>query len=276
MATTHEQILPETTAATLDHVAEVAEEHAAEGAIEEEHGSTLHVTLSADPIFTIGSFTVTNALFVTWIAMAILFAVTFRFWKNKKAVPGRFQAFLEVVIDGLATFMDTVTGDRKKTERFAPITMTIFFLVLVANWLELVPGFESIFIHGVPLLRAPATDLNLTIVLAVIAVVSAHVVGIRALGPIRHAKKYFSLNPINMFIGIIELVGDVAKIFSFSLRLFGNIFAGSVLLLVISFLVAPIVPLPFMALEILVGLIQALVFSVLTLVFMTMAIQEHH
>jgi F-type H+-transporting ATPase subunit a len=247
------------------------EEHHEEGG----HGG-LHVTLAADPIFHIGGFTVTNALLVTWIASAILLVTALRFSRNIRTVPGRFQALLEIVFDGLLTFMDAVTGSRAKTQRFGPITLTIFFLVLVANWLELFPGFESIFIHGVPLLRAPSSDFNLTLSIAVIAVVSTHVLGVRTLGALKHIKKYFSANPINTFIGIIEIVGDFAKILSFSLRLFGNIFAGSILLLVIGFLVPWGAPLPFMGLELIVGLIQALVFSVLTLVFMTMATEEHH
>ncbi len=253
-------------------------EHAAEGAQGDEgHEETsLHISLAADPIFQVGSFTVTNALLVTWIAMAILFAVAFKFSKTVRAVPGKFQAFLEIVFDGLLSFMDSVTQDRKITERFGPLTLTIFFFVLVANWLELIPGFESIFLNGVPLLRAPSSDFNLTLAIALIAVISMHTMGVRTLGAVTHLKKYFSWNPINMFIGIIELIGDVAKILSFSLRLFGNIFAGSILLLVIGFLMPWGAPLPFMVLEIIVGFIQALVFSVLTLVFLTIATQEQH
>jgi F-type H+-transporting ATPase subunit a len=258
-------------------VAGQTEEGQGDEAHQEEGGhGGLHVTLAADEIGNIGPLPVTNALLVTWIASAILLVAALRFSKVARAIPGRFQAMLELVFDGLLSFMDAVTGSREKTKRFGPITLTIFFLVLVANWLELLPGFESIFIHGVPLLRAPSSDFNLTLALAVIAVVSTHVLGVRTLGALKHTKKYFSANPINTFIGVIEIVGDVAKILSFSLRLFGNIFAGSILLLVIGFLVPWGAPLPFMGLEIIVGLIQALVFSVLTLVFMTMATEEHH
>ena len=266
------------------HVAEGAsadEVHAAateEYHGEEEHheGGGIHVALSPDPLFHIGSFPVTNSLFVTLIASTILITTAIRFSKVISSVPGKFQAFLELIFDGLLQFMDGITGDRKKTERYAPITMTIFFFVLVANWLELFPGVESILFNGVPLLRSPSSDFNLTLTLAVVAVVSTHVMGVKTLGAMKHVKKYFSANPINTFIGIIEIVGDLAKMLSFSLRLFGNIFAGSVLLIVIGFLVPWGAPLPFLGLEIIVGLIQALVFSVLTLVFMTMATEEHH
>jgi len=250
---------------------EAEEAHAEEGG-----GSELHISLAADPIFHIGGFSVTNALLVTWIASAILLMTALRFRRVVRAIPGRFQALLELVFEALLGFMDGITGSRQKTQRFGPITLTIFFLVLVANWLELFPGFESIFVNDVPLLRAPSSDFNLTLSIALIAVISTHVLGVRTLGAVKHAKKYVSANPINTFVGIIEIIGDIAKILSFSLRLFGNIFAGSILLLVIGFLVPWGAPLPFMALELIVGLIQALVFSVLTLVFMTMATEEHH
>lgn len=253
-----------------------AAEHQGEEAAHGEEHSSIHVALSADTLFHIGTFPVTNSLFVTMIASTILIATALKFSKVVSTIPGKFQAFLELIFSGLLDFMDGITGDRKATQRYAPITMTIFFFVLVANWLELFPGVESIMFNGVPLLRSPSSDFNLTLTLAVVAVVSTHVMGVKALGAAKHVKKYFSANPINTFIGIIEIVGDLAKMLSFSLRLFGNIFAGSVLLIVIGFLVPWGAPLPFLGLEIIVGLIQALVFSVLTLVFMTMATAEHH
>ena len=251
-------------------------EHPAVGGAGAEERPTLHITLAADPIFQVGSFPVTNALLVTWIATAILLVVAFRFSKKVTAIPGRFQALLELVFEGLLKFMNGITADYEKTKRFVPLVLTIFFLILTSNWLELLPGFESIFVNGVPLFRAPASDFNLTLSIALIAVIATHVYGVKFLGSITHVKKYVSLNPINMFIGIIELVGDVAKVISFSLRLFGNIFAGSILLLVIGFLVPFVAPLPFMVLELIVGFIQALVFSMLTLVFLTMATIKHH
>lgn len=129
----------------------------------------------------------------------------------------------------------------------------------------------------VPLFRAPTADLNFTIALALISVITIHTVGFRSLGFSGHASKYFDFSsPINFYVGILELIGEFSKIISFAFRLFGNIFAGEVLLVVIASLIPYIAPLPFIFLEIFVGFIQGLVFAILTLVFLTMASTSHH
>lgn len=127
----------------------------------------------------------------------------------------------------------------------------------------------------VPLLRAPAADLNFTIALAMISVLSVNMLGMAALGARRFSKRYFTLsNPIYTFTGILEFISEFVKIISFSFRLFGNVFAGEVLLMIVGFLVPFVLPLPFLFLEIFVGFIQAFIFSMLTLVFVAMATSE--
>lgn len=127
----------------------------------------------------------------------------------------------------------------------------------------------------IPLLRAGTADLNTTIALALIAMGSVQYIGIKRLG-LGYFKKFFNFsNPINAFVGILETVSEFSKVISFSFRLFGNIFAGEVLLAVISFLIPIIAPIPFYGLEIFVGFIQALVFAMLTIVFMTIATMSH-
>ncbi len=127
----------------------------------------------------------------------------------------------------------------------------------------------------VPLLRAPAADLNFTIALAMISVLSVNMLGMIALGARKFSKRYFTLsNPIYTFTGILEFISEFVKIISFSFRLFGNVFAGEVLLMIVGFLVPFVLPLPFLFLEIFVGFIQAFIFSMLTLVFVAMATSE--
>jgi F-type H+-transporting ATPase subunit a len=130
----------------------------------------------------------------------------------------------------------------------------------------------------IPLFRSPSADLNFTLALAIISVLSVQVVGIAMAGFFRYIKKFINFTgPIKFFVGILELISEIAKLISFSLRLFGNIFAGEVLLLVIAFLVPLIAPIPFYLLEIFVGFVQALIFSMLTLVFLTTAAKtEEH
>lgn len=130
----------------------------------------------------------------------------------------------------------------------------------------------------IPFFRSPSADLNFTLALAIISVLSVQIVGVTMTGFFKYFKKFINFSgPVKFFVGILELVSEIAKLISFSLRLFGNIFAGEVLLLVIAFLVPVIAPIPFYLLEIFVGFVQALIFSMLTLVFLTMAakVEEH-
>lgn len=130
--------------------------------------------------------------------------------------------------------------------------------------------------EGVELFRSPNSDINMTLALGLLSVGATQYFGLSALG-FGYLKKFFNFsNPINTFVGLLELLGDLSKILSFSFRLFGNIFAGGVLISVISFLIPAVVPVPFLGFEIFVGLLQAYVFAMLSVVFFTMATHEHH
>lgn len=224
---------------------------------------------------------------------------------------GTFANFMEWVVVGMYGFAESVAG--KWVSRFFPIVMTIFLFIVVSNWLGLVPGVGTIGVfehphdpsaHGyvangivmtaelahegegvilVPFFRPPSTDLNFTLALALIAVILSQYWGVKALN-LSYFRKFFDLSGfkqgafmgfIMIFVGALELVAEFAKIISFAFRLFGNIFAGEVLLMVVAFLVPYIVSLPFYGLEVFVGFIQALVFMMLTLVFFTVATIGH-
>jgi F-type H+-transporting ATPase subunit a len=226
-------------------------------------------------------------MLMAWIAMGVLLILALLLRRTKyREVPGRYQAFWEMIVEGLDDFFDTIIGDRAKTRQFFPLVATIFIFLMIANWMGILPGVGSITIEGVhdghlmplPLFRSMNADVNMTLAVAIISVVMTQVFGIAALGVAPHLGKYFVApwkDPIMSFVGILELIAEFAKIVSFSFRLFGNIFAGEVLLVVISFLVPYAAPLPFIGLEIFVGFIQALVFAMLTLVFLKMATMAH-
>lgn len=244
----------------------------------------LNISFLPEHIITIGSFTITNSLLISWIAMAILIVFAYFATRKMRTVPNGLQNFAEVIIEGLYNLVESVTGNDKQTKKFFPVVATIFLFVLLCNWLGLIPGVGSIGLweegHGekilVPLFRSTSADLNFTLALAVMSVGAAQAFGIAALGVYKYGKKFINLkNPILFFVGILELTGETAKMVSFSFRLFGNIFAGEVLLLVISFLAPYIVPLPFYFLEVIVGVIQAFIFAMLTLVFLKMAVTPH-
>ncbi len=185
-----------------------------------------------------------------------------------------------MILEYFLELMDSVLGRRALSEKYLPIVATIFLFIMTANWLSLLPGVGSIGLHEgehglVPLLRAPAADLNFTLALAIVTVVMVNVFAIRSLGLGHRLKHFFNFsNPVNLGIGLLELVSEFAKIISFSFRLFGNVFAGEVLLLIVAFLVPFVIPVPFLMLEIFVGVIQAFVFAMLALVFIAIAVAQ--
>jgi len=261
----------------------------------------LGVSLAAESIFKIGALPVTNSMINTWIAAVFLIIIAWVLRKKYSDVPRGLQNFAEMVIEWMLSFMDTITHDRKKSERFFPLVGTLFIFILLSNWLSQLPGTGSIGIWEleegkkvfVPLLRPATSDLNTTLALSLVGVLATHFFGITAIGIFKHLNKFINLggiwsaiktlNPVNIFVaiiqffvGLIEVFSEVAKTISLSLRLFGNVFAGEVLLTVIGSLIAFLVPLPFMFLELLVGFIQATIFAVLVLVFAEIATSEHH
>ncbi len=263
--------------------------------------------LAAEQVFKIGSFPISNTMVNSFVAL-LLFAI-FAFFINKgvkkyyadNKAPKGVLNFFESILEFLLSNIDNVTKDRKKTLKFLPIVGTLFFFILISNWMGLIPGTGSLGLHKgaefIPLFRPANTDLNMTLAMAVFAVIGSHIIGILTIGFFKYANKFIklgdiyhavkSLNPIKIltaviefFVGLIEIFSEAAKMVSLSLRLFGNIFAGEVLLTVIASLIGGFgaygIPLPFMGLELLVGFIQAVVFSMLTLVYLTMATAEIH
>jgi F-type H+-transporting ATPase subunit a len=261
--------------------------------------------LAAEPIFTIIKFPVTNTYINS--SLTVLGFIVFAFLLNRGikkyygagSAPKGLLNFFEAILEVLYKYIDQVTGDRKKSIKFLPLVGSLFFFILVSNWIGLLPGIGSIGTHQIhhgvlefiPLFRPANTDLNMTLAMAVLVVATSHVAGIAAIGFFKYANKFVklgdlwhgftSMSPIKIvvalvefMVGLLEIVSEVAKMVSLSLRLFGNIFAGEVLLTVIGSILAFVLPLPFMGLEIIVGLIQAVVFSMLALVYLTIATSE--
>jgi len=253
----------------------------------------IHIpTLAPEVVFHIGQLPVTNTMINVWLAMIIFLIIGIVIKTNLSFRPGKFQNGFEYILELLMGYFDQVTGDRKKTLRFMPIVGSVFFFILLSNWLGLLPGTGSIKIGHAMLLRPANSDLNLTVVMALVAVISSHLFGLVSVGIFTHLNKFIQIGTfikslrkgpvailtavIELGVGLIEIVSEIAKVVSLSLRLFGNIFAGEVLISVISGLVSVFVPAPFMMLELLVGLIQASVFTMLTLVYMTVLSTEPH
>lgn len=240
-----------------------------------------NIEIAAEKITQIGPLPITNSLITTWIVMIVIIAFAYFAGKKIKKVPDRLQNFAEMIVESLYSTMENLAGERVK--RFFPIIATFFIFIVVSNYLGLLPGIGTIGIHEthdgkevlVPIFRSANSDINLTLALALISVGVTHYFSITTLGIVEYLKRYFSLNPVLLFVGLLEIIAEITKILSLSFRLFGNIFAGEALLTTISGLFAFFVPLPFMALELLVGFVQATVFMMLTLVFMVILTEKH-
>jgi F-type H+-transporting ATPase subunit a len=258
-------------------------------------------------------FVVTNAMLMALLTTIVLFVLSLLATRNMRLVPTGFQNFIELTIDGMYNTFGSV--DRKYIARFWPLVGGIFFYVLMSNWLSLVPGVlsvgyrvpeaalhaapqaeegqndpshsdsvtpegDSAEAHGeelvlVPYLRAPSADLNNTLMLGLIAFLFIEFWGFKELG-LGYLSKFFPFRdgPVMIFAGLLEFISEFVRIISFAFRLFGNIFAGEVILLVMLFLF-PLLPLPFLGLELFVGFIQAFVFAILVMAFASLATQAH-
>ena len=248
--------------------------------------TSMHVSIAAERLFNIGPLPVTNSLLVTWLAILFIIIITILIRSKQNIIPVGIQNVVEYLLEYFYGLVCDVFESEEKGRKYFPLVMTIFIFVLMINWLGLFPGVGSIgFSHYtegekifVPLFRGAAADLNTTIALAFISVFMTQVFSIKEIGIKGFVKRFIKLkSPIFFFVGILELISEFIKVISLAFRLFGNIFAGEVLLLVMIFLVPFIVPVPFLALEVFVGIIQALIFALLTLFFIRFAtLEEGH
>ncbi len=261
-----------------------------------------HPELPAEVVFPLFGFSVTNSMIATWVTMGVLVLFAFLVTRRLRVVPRRWQMVLEFAVGSLFNFSKSVAGE-KNGRLFFPIVATIFLFVAFNAWLGLLPGYGSILIHTaegqeVHLLRPANTDINTPLAIALVAFVTVFYFGFRSLG-IRYLGKFINVGQfvnglkqlgrgnikgafsglfigvINMFIGFVETLSEFIRIISFTFRLFGNMTAGEILLLMATFLIPFVFTLPFYGLEVLIGFVQALIFSGLTLIFLTVAVSAH-
>lgn len=314
------------------------------------------ISIPAESVFELFGWPITNTLLAAWLSMIILIVGSWLITRKLGEIPGRWQGFLEMIVEGMYGLVEGAAGP-KWTPKFFPVVMTIFLFVVVSNWMGLTPLFggwgalhhtdhgqpvmwlnesKTIGLWGVgdeesheglapqaayaheaeasraassdegghgevyalaPMFRAASTDINFTLALAIVSVLMTQYFGVKGLG-IGYFGKFiavggivkaftkkgvgcvgriaqFGMGIIDLFIGIVETISEIGKVVSFSFRLFGNIFAGEVLLGVMAFLIPYLISLPFYGLEIFVGFVQALVFMMLTVAFFVVAISHH-
>lgn len=240
----------------------------------------MNITLAPETLFTIGGLAITNTFFVQVIISLILVGIAWLATRKMKDVPRGIQFWFEVFIDEGYKFVKEVTGSETQAKKMFPFVMTLFLFFLVANFLPFIPGIGAITYEGVPLHRTATSDYSLAFTLATVAVIAMQVITIVTGGIWTYFSKYFnfsgpwSMKPINVFLGLMDIISEIAKIISLSFRLFGNMFAGQILAAVVIGLVPYVLPIPFALLGVLTALIQAAVFAILVLIFMSMAVVE--
>lgn len=233
----------------------------------------IHIGLQPEYIASLHGFLVTNTFLTSVIVTFLLLFLGLIYYLERDNHRTFFIKAIRAATFQLLKFIDMVTENREVSKRVFPLIATFFVFIVTANLLALLPGFLGAFYvqtatGAIPIFKSPNSDLSTTIALALISVIAIQYFSIRMLGGKAYVQRFVNFSgPIAFILGFFDIISETAKIISFSFRLFGNIFAGEVLLLVIAFLVPYVLPLPFMILEVFVGIIQAFIFAALTLTF---------
>ena len=263
---------------------------------------TPKVELPSEGIIHLSVLTITNTLLASWLTIIVLVILFYFSTRKMKLIPGRLQGLAEFIVETLLNFIKGIAGE-KNSRVLLPIVATIFLYVITNAYLALFPFFGTIGIKHeesvIPFLRAANTDINVTLSIAIISFIFIEYLGIKNSGALHYLNGFFNIGQltdgiksllkgkivsaikgiglgfINIFIGILEVFSHFIRIISFTFRLFGNMTAGEILLLIVSFLIPLIAVIPFYGLELLIGFIQALIFSGLTLVFGVIALTPH-
>ncbi len=246
------------------------------------------------------NFIITNAILSSWIASIVLVGLFILGARKAALIPGRFQNFIEIAVEGLLSFVQGTVG-REHSRMIFPVIATIFLFVLINAWIALLPiypslGFKHDDIVQIHLLRPAGTDINMPLALALVSFVFVEWLGFKMLG-FGYITKFVRVGSLKkgmaalfkfqildafqylldfFFVGPLEAFSELVRLISFTFRLFGNMTAGEILVLVSAFLVPFVATVGVYGLELLVGFIQALIFSGLTLVFAAIAITSHH
>lgn len=239
------------------------------------------MSLAPGILFHIGSFPVTNALVTTLLIDLIIVALVVLFRISFSLYPKGIQNCLEMLYE---YFYDSTKEVSNKVNIIYPWVTTFFIFIVISNLLGQFPGFETIRFfaagsgeEGVPLFRTATSDLNVTLAFAVISIVMCHFYSVKYTGIKGYIGRFisFKMFPIFMFVGLLEFIGEFTKVISLSCRLFGNLFAGETVMGTVSSMFAFGLPLPFMVLELMVAVIQAIVFAMLTMAFMSIMMEKH-
>lgn len=244
----------------------------------------LDISVPAHVVFHIGSIPVTNAVVAAFVSSAFLIVIFGFLRLSMGLIPTRGQTLVEFIFEYIDTQLTQAFGSKERGRKFFPLIMTILLFIAVANQLSIFPLLFQVLVEGKPLLRLATSDLSQTVALGLVVVGLSHVLAM-AISPMKHLGNYFRIAPLlkvrsigdlgnallQIFLGFMDIIGEFAKVVSISCRLFGNLFAGDVMVAVIISLskyTEFIVPIPFLFLGIFSGLVQAFVFTLLSIQFL--------
>src|SRR3990167_6124119 len=249
----------------------------------------IKVVLAPEQLGTFFGIPITNTLLMSWTVVVLLIIIGFLVGKRLKMTPSRIQLLFEWLVEFVYHYIAEILESRALARKFFPYLTTIFLFVFTANLIEFTPGIGSLgFFHPstgsgqagefLPLLRSMNTDLNVTLMLAILSFLVIEITGILVIGAAKYAGKFLNFRHgfVGFFVGIFEFLSELSRIVSFSFRLFGNVFAGEVLILVVIFFLPVFAPVPVMMFELFVGFVQAAIFALLTLFFIKIAIMDPH
>ncbi|MCJ7791045.1 MAG: F0F1 ATP synthase subunit A [Dehalococcoidia bacterium] len=263
-----------------------------------------HVELPSEGVFEVAGFSITNTLIASWLTVIVLAIVFYVCTRKMKLIPGKLQNLAEMAVEALLSFVKSAAGEKHARLLF-PVVATIFIYVITNAYLALLPFFGTIVVAGqegtaVPLFRSANSDINVPLSIAIMSFIFVEFWGMKSLGASRYLGEFFNFGQIgrgvkelfrgkirpaitniafgfiNLFVGLLEVFSHLIRIVSFTFRLFGNMTAGEILLLISAFLIPFIFTIPFYGLELLIGFIQALIFAGLTLVFGIIAVAPMH
>lgn len=247
-------------------------------------GSGPPVHIAPTGLFDFRGFTITNSMLFAWVCSLLIIVVLIVVAHRMTISPKKgLTQIIEIGTDFITGVLENSLGDRAKAIKYAPYFVTIFFFIAFSNILGLLPGVgEALTYHGTPIFRAFTADLNGTLATAVISMILIQYFAIRESGPIRHFRHYFAgklWNPLTYLIGVYEVFNELIRVFSLALRLFLNVAIGEIIIAVFSYLgkfAAPLTSFPFLFLELGVALLQAYIFVMLSVTYLSLAVKHGH
>lgn len=241
-----------------------------------------HINIKAEAIFHLGPVAITNSILLGMLGYSLVLAAFFyTIWAIKRGKQNKFVSLMTWGYESLYRQVEGIIGNKELAHKVAPLPIALFFTIVVNYWIGILPFVGPITIDGVPLFRGLMADMNATFALAIISMVTVQIYAAKTHGFFGNIGRYLInpfKDPIGSFVGILEIIAELSRLVALSLRLFGNVFAGEVLIIMIGFMTsyaAGIALIPFMIFELFIGFIQAYVFFMLTTVFISLGLVSH-